>query len=294
MTGRRTNVERTRSCSRVLLAILIGSGFSVACAEGPSGFPTVEGWTQTGEVRVYNTETLWEYIDGAAVAFVEYGLRTCTTADLLAAGISATVDLYDMGTPLGAVGMFKSESDAGETHVAGATIAALAPPYQARLVKGSTYVKVNVFEGELSESAGRRLLEGLASSLSGQAVMPEEFALLPEVGKVAGSENYQPGSILGLEELPDCVYADYAGGAGETWLGFVVLPSGAGSVWDGLGDRWQPFELNGQAARFREVPYSGLVGVTRTERGVFGVSGAADENTLRERLARFAGIGAGV
>ena len=107
--------------------------------------------------------------------------------------------------------------------------------------------------------------------------MPPEFSLLPEEGKVAGSEGYQPGSLLSLAELTDCIYAEYRGSEGETWEGFVVLPSAAPAVWEALADRWDSFEYDGLTVRFREVPYSGLVGVTRTESGMFGVSGAPDE-----------------
>ena len=273
-----------------LLTVIAISALTASCAGGPSGFPEVEGWTQTGEVRVYNAETLWEYIDGAAVLFVEYGVRTCTTADMSAAGVSVTVDLYEMGSPLGAVGVFNRESAGGGVNLTGATVAALSPPYQALMVKGSTYAKVNVYEGEITESEGRQLLEGLAASLPGEAVMPQEFSLLPEEGKVAGSEGYQPGSLLSLEELTDCLYADYEGSDGETWEGFVVLPSAASKVWEALADRWDSFEYDGLTVRFREVPYSGLVGVTRTDSGMFGVSGAADETQLRERLGVFTSL----
>jgi hypothetical protein len=250
----------------------------------------VEGWTQAGEVRIYNAETLWEYINGAAVLFVEYGVRTCTTADMSAAGVSVTVDLYEMASPLGAVGAFKQESAGGGETLTGATVATVSPPYQALMVKGSTYAKVNVYEGELTESEGRRLLQGLAASLPGEAVMPPEFSLLPEEGKVAGSEGYQPGSLLSLAELTDCIYADYEGSDGATWGGFVVLPSAASNVWEALADRWESFEHDGHTVLFREVPYSGLVGVTRTDSGMFGVSGAADETQLRERLGVFASL----
>jgi hypothetical protein len=239
-------------------------------------------------VRVYTAENLWEYIDGAALLFVEYGVRTCMTTDMSAADASVTVDLYEMGSPLRAVGVFKRESAGRGMDLTGATIAALSPPYQALMVKGSTYVKVNAYEGELSESEGRRLLQGLAASLPGETVMPPEFSLLPEEGKLAGSEGYQPGSFLSLAELRDCVYADYEGSDGETWSGFVVLPSTASEVWEALADRWDSFEHDGHTILFREVPYSGLVGITRTEAGMFGVSGAADETQLRERLAEFA------
>lgn len=271
-----------------LLTVLTASALAASCAESPSGFPEVEGWTQAGEVRIYTADNLWEYIDGAAMLFVQYGVRTCMTADMSAAGASVSVDLYEMGSPLRAVGVFKRESAGRGEDLTGATVAALSPPYQALMVKGSTYVKVNAYEGELTEPAGRQLLQGLAASLPGETVMPPEFSLLPEERKVAGSEGYQPGSLLGLEELTDCLYADYDGSDGETWQGFVVLPSAAADVWEALASRWESIEHDGHTILFREVPYSGLVGATRTDSGMFGVSGAADENQLRERLGSFA------
>ena len=76
----------------------------------------------------------------------------------------------------------------------------------------------------------------------------------------------------------------------KTWQGFVVLPSAAPEVWEALADRWESVEHDGRTILFREVPYSGLVGVTRTDSGMFGVSGADDETQLRERLAVFAGF----
>jgi hypothetical protein len=241
-------------------------------------------------VRVYTAENLWEYIDGAAELFVEYGVQTCTAADLKGAGVSVTVSLYQMTSPLGAVGVFKTESAGERVNLSGATLAAISPPFQALLVKGATYAKVNAYEGELTESEGRRLLAGLATSLPGDSIMPREFSLLPEEGMVIGSERYQPVSLLSLEELTDCVYADYEGVGGATWLGFVVLPSSAATVWDRLVDQWESFEHRGRTVLYREVPYSGLVGVTRTDSGMFGVSGANSETELRERLGAFAGL----
>ena len=283
-------MELTRTRLTPRLTLLTAWALTASCSGGTAGFPEVEGWEQVGDVRVYTAENLWEYINGAAVLFVEYGVRTCTAADLETAGVSVTVDLYEMTSPLGAVGVFKTESSGGSINLSGATLAAVSPPYQARMVKGSTYAKVNVYEGELSESDGRQLLQGLAASLSGGTTMPGEFSLLPETGKVSGSERYEPVSLLSLVELTDCVYADYEGSAGETWVGFVVLPASASTVWDVLAERWESFEQSGHTVLFREVPYSGLVGVARTGSAMFGVSGASDETQLRERLGAFAGL----
>ena len=266
---------------------LAAAALALSCTAEPSGFPQVEGWTQSTEVRIYTAENLWEYIDGAAVLFEEYGIRTCTTADLSASGVSVTIDLYEMPSPLAAVGVFRTENSAGEVELPGTTVAAVSPPYQALMVKGATYTKVNVYQGEITESRGRQLLEDLAASLPGDARMPGEFSLMPEERKVAGSDGYKPGSLLSLEELTDCVFASYQDDDGVTWKGFVVLPASAAEVWEILADRWESFEHEGFPVFYREVPYSGLVGVIRTDRGIFGVSGAAGEAELRERLSAF-------
>ena len=70
----------------------------------------------------------------------------------------------------------------------------------------------------------------------------------------------------------------------------MVLPSVADSVWDTLTDLRQSFEHHGHTVLCRAVPYSGLVGVTRTDGGMFGVPGAADATQSREWLGGFAGL----
>jgi len=280
-------MKRRRQSHFARITVLALTALPASCADEPSGFPQVEGWTRSSDARIYNAQNLWEYIDGAAVLFEEYGIRTCTTADLSSGDMSVTVDLYEMGSPLAAVGVFRRESPAGEVDLPGTIVAALSPPYQALMVKGRTYVKVNVYEGEITEDRGRRLLEGLAASLPGGSEMPWEFSLLPEEGRVAGSEGYQPGSLLSLEELTDCLSATYEGNDGETWEGFVVLPASAAEVWGTLADRWESLEHEGFSVLYRRVPYSGLVGVARADSALFGVSGAADETQLLERLSAF-------
>jgi len=154
-------------------------------------------------------------------------------------------------------------------------------------VKGRTYAKVNVFEGELTEATARELLEGLAGSLSGEASLPPELALLPRTGLVAGSEGYQPESFLGLGELTDCLYAEYTLEGEESWQGFVILPEAAPGLWTALSGEWESLDHEGLSVLFKEVPYTGFVGVAKTDAGVFGVSGAADQAGLLARLEGF-------
>jgi len=275
-------MRRILSLSVIVLAVCL-----LSCTGQESGFPDVDGWTRSGEISTYDADNLWEYINGAAELFVEYDVQTCMTADLTAGDLAVTVDLYDMGTPLNAYGVFKREHPAPGTSIPGAAEVAIAPPYQALLFKGSTYAKVNAIEGELTAESGRELLEALARSLPGEADYPRELELLPKHGIVAGSEGYTRRAFLGLTELSRCLYADYVGMDGQTWEGFVMLPpagSTVDAVWAALANQWDSTEDDGRTVLYKQVPYRGLVGVVRSDQSILGVSGAPDPAVLRQRL----------
>jgi hypothetical protein len=259
----------------------------LSCSGRESDFPEVEGWAQESDVLIYDVDNLWEYINGAAELFVEYDVQTCRTTDLSSGDVVVTVDLYDMGSPLNAFGVYNRESSGSGEPLPGAVEALVSPPYQALLLKGATYVKVNAIEGELTESIGRELLESLARALPGETRYPSELDLLPEAGKVTGSAGYQSEGFLGLTELTDCLYAEYSGAGDEPWQGFVIIPASGTAVWNALSADWESLEHNGLTVLFREIPYRGLVGVTQTDRGVMGVSGAADQTQLLQRLVGF-------
>lgn len=273
---------------RVTLGLLLTVATFTACSQQGSDFPEVAGWTQPGDVLIYDADTLWEYINGAAELFVAYGVQSCRTTDLTSGDLTVTVDLYDMGTPLNAYGVFEQEASGEDVEVAEAVAALVSPPYQALLLRGSIYAKVNVFEGELTMDAGRQLLGALAAALPGEVSPPPEFQLLPSGGKVAGTESYQAQAFLGLTELTNCVFAEYSTEGEEAWQGFVVIPESAPSVWETLAAEWESLEHNGSTVLFREVPYRGFVGVMRNGERVFGVSGAADQEQL---IARLDGVG---
>jgi len=251
------------------------------------GFPEVEGWTVASDVQMYTADNLWEYINGAAELFVEYQVETCFTADLAAGDLVVTVEYYNMGSPLNAFGVYVRERPDPGIALPGATEALVSPPYQALLLKGSRYVKINVFEGELTESNGRELLQAISNALPGPSEYPEELNLLPSNGMIQGTAGFQRQGFLGLTELTDCLYGDYSVNGEEDWQGFAMLTTPetpASAVWERLAERWEAFDHGGQTVLFREIPYRGLVGVIQTNQGIVGAAGAADQAELSARL----------
>ncbi len=275
---------RNAALTLPLLALLL-----LDCSGPDSGFPEVEGWIQSGEVSIYDADNLWEYINGAAELFIDYGVQTCHAADLAADDVTVTVEIYDMGTSLNAFGIFNLESSGRGEPFPGAIEAVISPPWQVLLLKGADYIKVNLFEGELTDTVSRSLLEGIARALRGSTTLPAEFDLMPEAGRVSGSEGYQAQGFLGLTELTHCVHAGYTGEDDAVWQGFIIPTTTAtADMWTALTDQWEPLEYRETTVLSREIPYRGLVGVVRTDRGIMGVSGATDQTQLLSRLDRFA------
>jgi hypothetical protein len=226
---------------------------------------------------------LWELIDGGAELFLSYGFETVTVQDFRAGEVTASIAVYDMGRPLNAFGIYRTEAPPDASALPLGTEAVVSPPYQCLLLKDRYYVKVETSEGEIDRATGESLVTAIAGALPGEAELPPEFAALPSDGMVTGSSRYTRESVYGLAELNDCVHAVYTDAAGSEYHMFVTL---APDAWETLTSRWQPTELGGEPVLYREVPYSGLVGVIRSDNGIIGVANADDEEQLLTLLGK--------
>jgi hypothetical protein len=176
------------------------------------GVPTPSGWTVgEGPVR-HHPATLFEYLDGGADLYLRHGFRELVQlryqpgADPLS---GVTVDLYDMGSALGAFGICAAIRPPGaEVRPWGAqgyregTIAAA--------WKGPVYVHA---EADAERPDLVAVLEGLVAGacecLLGEGSMPSVLEPLPVAGRVAQSERWVPENLLGHSFLPGGVLATY-------------------------------------------------------------------------------------
>jgi hypothetical protein len=249
-------------------------------------FPDIKGWKPASEVLSYNPDNLYEYINGAADQFIAYGFQQLVTRDISSEGLQVTVDIYDMGTRLNAFGMFKTESPRDQQALKIGTEAYIAPPYQCLLLKESYYVKVNVYEGEITNENGKPLLEELAKALPGEAGYPKELQLLPSAGKIPDSEGYARQAFLGLAELTNCVHAIYKDGE-KKFKYYVIVPIGKETIestWERLSEKWKKVDHNKFSILVKKVPYMGMTGVVLTDKKIIGVTECADEAEVLKRL----------
>ena len=78
-----------------------------------AGLPKqVLAWTAETDDRIYNSETIFDYIDGGAEVYRAYNMRRCLSRRFTsAAGPAIVLDIFDMGSAADAYGVFTHDPE---------------------------------------------------------------------------------------------------------------------------------------------------------------------------------------
>jgi len=226
-----------------LATIALALGCRPASRKTPSASPTAgstaagvtallppaaffEGWSIAEGPLTFRRDSLYEYLDGAAPRYLDYGFREVVHvryglgSDPQAA---VTLDVFDMGSTLGAFGIYSSARPPGvEPRPWGAE------GYRSETVaaawKGPVYVHVEA-DDERPALVGmtERLVAGVVEQAPGEAAAPAILRPLPPEGRVPRSERYVARDLRGHAFLPGGVLATYALDGREAELYFSEL-----------------------------------------------------------------------
>ncbi|MBN1906431.1 MAG: hypothetical protein JW927_15170 [Deltaproteobacteria bacterium] len=254
--------------------------FSI-CSTGLHGeeFPILKGWKTNGDIIIYRPANLWKYIDGAADQFLNYDFQILKLREFRKNDVIVTVDIYDMGSPINAFGIYSTERPDDAKLLNIGTEAVVIPPYSALMLKERFYVKVMIQQGELTEKDGEEILKDVAASLPGTTDLPSELKMLPQKDMVHGTLKYITAGYMGLSEVSNVVSADYRAPDGKVYRAFVmVIPKKeqVDETWKMLAEKWQKETLKDQTVLYREIPYEGFIGVIMADGMITGVSGVEE------------------
>ena len=274
---------------KIMKRFFILSIILLACSAGLYGeeFPQIKGWKANGDIHTYKPANLWEYIDGAANLYLEYNFKLLKLREFQKNNTIVMVEIYDMGTPINAFGIYATERPDDTDLLSIGTEAVVVPPYNALMLKDSFYVKVMIEKGELDLKNGEGILRDVAAFLPGKTDFPDELKLLPEKNIVPGSIKYTTKGYMGLGELNNIVFADYKDPDGNEFRSFVlILPDKkkVDETWKDLAEKWETEIRKGRTVLFREVPYEGLIGVVMSNEMITGVSGIEKKSDLLKLL----------
>jgi hypothetical protein len=175
------------------------------------------GWTMRSEARFFDPDDLFEYINGAAESYLNYGFQKVVTAEYGHPQMASesVVEIYRMKDPRNAFGIYSSELNpesefleiGAEGYIGGTALHFWSGPY---------YAKITVFEesDELKQE-----MKNIARSLSekmgpSEAAFPE-IESFPSSGMIRHSIRYLPKDILGQTYLTNGFEARYRKGNDE-------------------------------------------------------------------------------
>jgi len=172
----------------------------------------LDGWIIAEGPLEYTPEGLYEYLDGGAPLYLGYGFRQLVHVRYQLGDdefATITLDVFDMGSELGAFGIYSSGRPPGaELRPWGAE------GYRSGIVaaawKASHFIHAEADE-DRSEMIERleSLVAGVCDEITGDPAPPEFLGWLPTEGLVAHSERYIAEDLLGHSFLPGGVLAEY-------------------------------------------------------------------------------------
>lgn len=211
MRNRKNQMRRVRR--KVYWAVSSGLLIAAGCGRHSILPPedAVEGWHYSESPRTYDHETLFHYIDGKARVYLNYGFVRLDHVQFAAPGGKPVidVDVYDMGTPRGAFGIYSLER--GEE---------LPLQYKKPLGymvgsarffwKGRHYVAITSPHPSPQATDAINSLSGYVErSVPGDSQDIPLLAAFPQEGKVQESEQYFAADLLGHEFMGGGFVARY-------------------------------------------------------------------------------------
>jgi hypothetical protein len=256
----------------------------------------VGGWQAESPGRVYDRDTLFEYIDGGAELYLAYGFREMVAGRYQKAGEpDIVVDLFDMGSSEDAFGVFTAELQEPEAGIGQGS------EYAAGLLrfwKGRFFASVWA-EGETATTEHSLLAIGaeIANAIEPPGRIPQLVEALPERGlRERGLRFFHDhpslnlhyfvadGNILDLSERTEAVLAPYGAGDSTMQLLMIRYPT-AGDAQEAMASFLDTYLPEGRRTGMAQVESGTWVGAESRVDVVAVVFDAPDEKGARELLA---------
>jgi hypothetical protein len=170
--------------------------------------PRIDGWKQPAAPARYTPETLFEYVDGGADAFLQFDFQELIAASYVnSKKVEVTVDLYHHPNATRAFGIYSQERRPGSDKMPSG-LEGIASADHLEFVAGAYYVKL-ALPGGGDPAFLPMFAEKIAAKLPGPRELPAVLACFPDKGKRPRSEKLTAQDFLGHKFLHDAAAAPY-------------------------------------------------------------------------------------
>ncbi len=218
----------------------------------------VPGWVRGSEVRFFNPDDLFEYINGAAENYLIYGFEEVVTTEYKhpQKPSEAVVEVYRMKDPRNAFGIYASELNpdseflkvGSEGYVGGTALHFWSGPY---------YSKITVFqESEDLKQEMKSFAQRLSEKIGEPGKSLPEIDALPAKDRIPHSVRYLPKDILGQTYLTQGFEARYRKGGDEFKI-IVASPGDSEAAKEAMARYRQFTSTSGSVLRDLTAPADG-------------------------------------
>lgn len=212
--------------------------------------PLPAGAVAQAAASFYGPDNLYQYMDGGADIFVLYGVRTLLHQEFRAKEIDVTVDIFDMGSPDTAFGMYATERAPNYLFVMIGT-----EGYKdegiLNFLQERYYVKLAGF-GTGADAVLEAFARSLSARIGRSPAFPALLARLPFEKRKPHSEQYMPKDPLGHPFLGPAYVVAYTSGDQESKL-FVTLARDEADAQQRFKQLGQHFAKTGQCKAAPEL-----------------------------------------
>ncbi len=180
--------------------------FSLAWAQPQCKCPA--GWEQAGNVRNYEPDNLFDYMDGNAEGYLVYNFVGMTGVTCKKDDTTVLIDVFEMADPEYAYGIFTANRDPREP-IEKIGMGGQVLSRRATFAKGKYYIEIAANPAGDHKATLTTFMDTINKSFAGQTERPDILNWFPQDGLVADSARLVPVSVLGLPFLETGYIAKY-------------------------------------------------------------------------------------
>jgi hypothetical protein len=214
---------------KVLISISLFVFFGSVYAQDFT-FPELKGFKLTTNYPVYGPDNLWDFINGAADAYVACGFVDLHVAEYKKGKNVIKLEIYRHSDHTMAFGIYSTERSPSFRYM-NIGSQGYSAEGAVNFFKGNYYVKVRTYsKNEKTLQAAQTLALSTAGVLEGSTDMPQALALFPASGKKSNEEMYINESVLGHKFLNKAFKANYIAGP-DSFSVFILLTKTPDEAW---------------------------------------------------------------
>lgn len=252
-------------------------------------------WKQEYSPEYYHPDNLFQYINGEAELYRDYGFRRVITVPYIhrdSSDLSFIIDIYDMGTPLNAFGIY-SAGRRPDQNFGTIGVESVISRTSVRFYQNRYYVQVQAGALDDMVSGTIKTAASLVAERLPAGDRPPELILLPKGNRMPHSIKFIRKGFMGQEAFNAVLQADYTFPDG-TCTGFVGWFSSrdealkAITQWESnlqeRGTVSNSYQSTPSAVIRGEAPYQGKITAKHEGQNVIGVVGYERAETERQLL----------